>query len=223
MAFMNDEFERACHGIADLHEYNNFKPSDIAKGYFKGSGSGNVYKSNSPLNSRALYQIAEEAKRANYFEGYVNWLKVAISTAKKENQTSGYMKTLRSENLFQILSEFLSKDKFFRIALKNAKLLHDEMMEKMLEDITSMKSKHGIIQRRPTFNEEPYFKKKELKSLLDEYDEHCQYYNSDTENLVPPGYSWKAHDLSFRLGHFMRRKKQKLCNGIVGSLKTLLL
>ena len=29
MAFMNDEFERACHGIADLYEYNNFKPADF--------------------------------------------------------------------------------------------------------------------------------------------------------------------------------------------------
>ena len=94
------------------------------------------------------------------------------------------------------------------------------MMEKMLEDITSMKSKHGIIQRMPTFNEEPYLKKKELKSLIDDYDNHCQYYNSEPENLVPTGYSWKAHDLLFRLGHFMRRKKQKLCNGIVRRCKT---
>ena len=95
MEFMKDEFERACHGIADLYEYNNFKPADIAKGYLNRTGSGKVYKSNSPLTSRALFQIAEEAKRANYFEGYVNWLKVTISTGKKENQTSAYMKTLR--------------------------------------------------------------------------------------------------------------------------------
>ena len=97
---MKDEFQRACHGIADLNEYNNFKPADIAKGLIKESGSGKVYKSNSPLNSRALFQIAEEAKRANYFEGHVNWLKVAISTGKKENQTSDYMKTLRCEYMF---------------------------------------------------------------------------------------------------------------------------
>ena len=106
MSFMKDEFERACHGIADLHEYNNFKPADIAKGYLKWSANGKVYKSNSPLTSRALFQIAEEAKRANYFEGYVNWLKVAISTGKKENQTSGYIKTLRCENFFHFQSRF---------------------------------------------------------------------------------------------------------------------
>ena len=90
----------------------------------------------------------------------------------------------------------------------------------MLEEITSKQSKYGIIQRMPTFNEEPYIKRKELKSLLDDYDYHRQYYNSEPGNLVPPGYSWKAHDLSFRLGHFMRRKKQKLCNGIVSDYKT---
>lgn len=111
MAYMKKEFERACHGIADLNEYNNFKPADIAKGNLNDSLSGKFYQSNSPLNSRALFQIAEEARKANYFEGYVNWLRAAISAGKEENQIAGYMKTLRS--VFQRAMLFLKQLKTY--------------------------------------------------------------------------------------------------------------
>ena len=95
MTLLTDEFDRASHGLADLLEYYNFKANDIAKGYLTDGTSGNIYKSNSPLTSRELFQIAEEAKKVHYYEGYVNWLNAAIKVGKKENQTSDYLKTLR--------------------------------------------------------------------------------------------------------------------------------
>ena len=95
MTLLSDEFKRASHGLADLHEYFALKTNDIAKGYLRDETSGNVYLSNSPLNSREVYQIAEEAKKVHYYEGYVNWLDASIKVGKKENQTLEYVKALR--------------------------------------------------------------------------------------------------------------------------------
>ena len=85
----------------------------------------------------------------------------------------------------------------------------------MLHQLTNMKAELSLVKKSPTFNEECYNKNKDLDSLMEEYERHWAFYNLAHENLVPPGYAWGSHDLSARMSHFMRRKRQWLCNGLV--------
>ena len=89
----------------------------------------------------------------------------------------------------------------------------------MLHQLTVMKAELSLVKKSPTFNDEQYNKNKNIGSLLEEYEKHWAFYNLAHENLVPLGHSWGAHDLSTRLQHFMRRKKQRLCNGLVNIFK----
>ena len=89
------ELTRASHGIADLLEFYNFNAVDLMKGKLIDKTTGNIYKSNSPLASRELFQIAEEAKKVYYYEGYIKLLDSSLKIANTENQTVKYMKNLR--------------------------------------------------------------------------------------------------------------------------------
>ena len=57
--------------------------------------SGQVYKSNSKLDSADLIQIAKEAKNSKYLDGYVNWLNAALTKAEEETKDSKYITKLR--------------------------------------------------------------------------------------------------------------------------------
>ena len=89
----------------------------------------------------------------------------------------------------------------------------------MLLQFTNMKAELSLVKKNPTFNDEQYNKNKNLGRLWEEYEKHWAFYNLAHENLVPLGHSWGDHDLSTRLQHFMRRKKQRLCNGLVNIFK----
>ena len=89
------DLTRASHGIADLLEFYKYKATNLAKGILIDKTTGNIYRSNSPLASRELFQIAEEAKKVHYYDDNVKLLESALKVAKTENQTMKYMKTLR--------------------------------------------------------------------------------------------------------------------------------
>ena len=40
-------------------------------------------------------QIADQAKKENYLDDYVNWLTAALKKAKQENKNSEYIKNIR--------------------------------------------------------------------------------------------------------------------------------
>ena len=43
-----------------------------------------IFHSNSNMTSEDILSVANAAKVANYFDGYVNWCKAALETAKVE-------------------------------------------------------------------------------------------------------------------------------------------
>ena len=89
------EYQRASHGLADLHHYYDIDTKELSKGIIKDLNNGRVYVSNSGLTTLELMQIAQEAKDENYLDGYVNWLKAALKMAKQENKNSEYIQHIR--------------------------------------------------------------------------------------------------------------------------------
>ena len=82
--FLIDDYKRAHHGIADLHEYVAINPKDLSKGIIKHDGMEAVYKSKTQLTSMNMVNIAMEAQNVSYVDGYVNWLTTALTKAKLE-------------------------------------------------------------------------------------------------------------------------------------------
>ena len=101
---MEDEYQRACLGLADLHHYYNIRIEELSEGKIKNSKNDRVYLSKSGLNTFELMQIAQEAKSQNYLDDYVSWLIVALKKAKQENRNTKYIRNIR---LVMILLEGL--------------------------------------------------------------------------------------------------------------------
>ena len=92
---LSADYTRSYHGLADLHEYYAFDTTEIAAGHLKDLKTGKIFKSNSPLSSEELLQIADEAKEVLYLEGYVYWISAAIKMAKIEKKSSQYINEIK--------------------------------------------------------------------------------------------------------------------------------
>ena len=90
-----NDYVRALHGLADLHEYNDVNILQIAKGIIKDETTGKVYTSKSGLNSSDLLKVAQEAKNVNYLDGFVDWLRAALQVAKDEKRTSKHISGIK--------------------------------------------------------------------------------------------------------------------------------
>ena len=90
-----DDQIRAYHGIADIHEFYGIELSELAEGKIKNYITGKIYQSKSQLNSRDLLEIAKEAKKVKYLDGYVKWLNIALIKAKKEKRDKNYINTIK--------------------------------------------------------------------------------------------------------------------------------
>ena len=90
-----DDQIRAYHGIADIHEFYGTELSELAEGKIKNCITGKIYQSKSQLNSRDLLEIAKEAKKVKYLDGYVKWLNIALIKAKKEKRDKNYINTIK--------------------------------------------------------------------------------------------------------------------------------
>ena len=83
--YINDDFQRAHHGIADLLELVGMHPKQLSEGIISYEGLGRIYKSNSPLTSSNLMNIAMEAQNDSYIHGYVEWLNMALEKYLQES------------------------------------------------------------------------------------------------------------------------------------------
>ena len=92
---LTDDYGRAHHGIADLHEYLDLDPLDLSKGIIVDSLHGTKHHSNSKLSSTDLLYIAIEAKKVHYYEGYVNWISAALKVGKKEGKSAKDLQHLK--------------------------------------------------------------------------------------------------------------------------------
>ena len=95
LSSMEEEYQRASLGLADLHHYYNISIEELSEGKIKNSKNDRVYLSKSGLNAFELMQIAQEAKIQNYLDDYVSWLIVALKKAKQENKNTKYIRNIK--------------------------------------------------------------------------------------------------------------------------------
>ena len=87
--YINDDFQRAHHGIADLLELVGVHPKQLSEGVI--SYEGRIYKSNRPLTSSNLMNIAMEAHNVSYIHGYVEWLSMALEKSLQESGKNNHV------------------------------------------------------------------------------------------------------------------------------------
>ena len=92
---IQDQFKRACHGLADIQEFNGQSTMDIANGKISYLSRNEIFFAKSKLESFDLFQIAKEAQNSQYYDGAVNWIRTALEKAKNENCSIEYCSTLR--------------------------------------------------------------------------------------------------------------------------------
>ena len=90
-----NDYNRAYHGIADIHEFYGLKLNELIKGKIKSYVTGKIYQAKSPLNSHDLLEIAKEARKVKYLDGYVDWLNAALKQAKKEKKDRNYINVIK--------------------------------------------------------------------------------------------------------------------------------
>ena len=92
---LSDDYTNAHIGLADLHEYMDLDPNEIAKGEMKNFIRNDIYKSNSGLSPEELYQIAQEAKKLTYMDGQVKWINAALMEAKNKTKDAKFINKLK--------------------------------------------------------------------------------------------------------------------------------
>ena len=90
-----NDYNRGSHGIADIHEFYGLKLNKLIKGQIKCYVTGKIYQAKSPLNSHDLLEIAKEARKVKYLDGYVGWLNAALKQAKKEKKDRNYINVIK--------------------------------------------------------------------------------------------------------------------------------
>jgi len=83
------------HGIIDIHKFYNYNLTDLAQGNIIDVLNKRKHTSKSILDSSELLLIAEEAREAKYFSGYVDWLTVALEKATSENKSEQYTNRIK--------------------------------------------------------------------------------------------------------------------------------
>ena len=78
----SEAMEGAIHGLADIVEHYDFDANDIVQGKVTNFVTGELFHSNSNLTSKEILKVANGAKIANYFDGYVNWCEAALKVTK---------------------------------------------------------------------------------------------------------------------------------------------
>ena len=77
---VTEEIFEASSGLADLLEYYDMNPSELAKGQIRNFVTNHVYMAKSNLTSNELLKIANAAKKAQYFDGYIKQVTKSYST-----------------------------------------------------------------------------------------------------------------------------------------------
>ena len=89
---LKEDFDRAHHGLADLQEYVDLNPDDIANGVIKDPNDEQIYASKSGLTSMNLLNVASEANAVNYLEGFIQWLTSALHKVETEELSDSDLK-----------------------------------------------------------------------------------------------------------------------------------
>ena len=92
---LQEDYHNALFGMADLREFSNINTFELAKGEISNYITGEKYYANSGLSSSDLMKIASEARKNDYLEGYVDWMKTALKFAKQEGKDLNYISKIR--------------------------------------------------------------------------------------------------------------------------------
>ena len=91
---LSDDYKNACHGIADLVEYYDLSPMDLANSEIKENNS-TTSRACSKISIEELLHIADEAKSSLYLDGYVDWIKTALERAQLESMDKKLISKLK--------------------------------------------------------------------------------------------------------------------------------
>ena len=92
---LQEDYHNALFGLADLREYSNINTFKLAKGIIHNHITGEKFFASSGLSSSDLMKIASEARKSNYLEGYVDWLKTALKRAEQEGKNVDFISKIR--------------------------------------------------------------------------------------------------------------------------------
>ena len=91
---LSDDYKNACHGIADLVEYYNLSPMDLANSEIKQNDTI-TSRACSKMSIEELLHIADEAKSSLYLDGYVEWIKTALDKAHSDSMDKKLISKLK--------------------------------------------------------------------------------------------------------------------------------
>ena len=92
---LQEDYHNALFGLADLREFVNINTFKLAKGVISNHLTGEKYYANSALSSSDLMKVASEARKSNYLEGYVDWMKTALKCAEEEGKDKNFINQIK--------------------------------------------------------------------------------------------------------------------------------
>ena len=92
---LQEDYHNALFGLADLREFVNINTFKLAKGVISNHLTGEKYYANSALSSSDLMKVASEARKSNYLEGYVDWMKTALKCAEEEGKDKNFIDQIK--------------------------------------------------------------------------------------------------------------------------------
>ena len=92
---LQEDYHNALFGLADLREFVNINTFKLAKGIISNYITGEKYYANSGLSSSDLVKIASKARKNDYLEGYVDWMKTALKSAEQERKDKNFITQIK--------------------------------------------------------------------------------------------------------------------------------
>ncbi len=193
----------AAHGLSDIQELYNLNVSDLMEGkIFLKEHCGHFYQSHQRLSSKEGLTIAKEALASKYHEGYVNWLRASLKSAKAENETKAFISKIRQAitDLCQITN--VSLKIYRRQMLKTAISSHDK-------NVLEMPAMHRLSGKH-MFREKPFQHQLGSTEAFNKTNKFFDEVQSNYDN-----YFLSNSNVANRLEVPLRRRIQQLCRGSV--------
>ena len=92
---LQEDYHNGLFGLADLREYSNINTFKLAKGIISNYITGEKFYARSGLSSSDLMKIASQARKSNYLEGYVDWMKTALKCAEQEGKDKNFVSQIK--------------------------------------------------------------------------------------------------------------------------------
>ena len=93
--YLTESYNAALFGLADIQEYYNLDPLQMANGIISSKNHQHIFASNSSISIEDMMLIADAAKEQKYLDGQVKWLNAVLIRAKKEKRNSNLIRTLK--------------------------------------------------------------------------------------------------------------------------------